>query len=277
MVRNLDFRKGLSTSLISGINAVPDDCDGAVVLLGDMPDVTAHTIDRLIAAFDPEEDRAICVATRDGKRGNPVLWSREFFPDIRKLEGDVGAKSLIGENADTRLRGRDGRRRPAARHRHAGCARGLSGAQDMSDPLYKKELLRLAADAHGAGRLAGADATATPTIPSAATRSSSIWSWRTAASRDIGQEAKACVLTQASASILGKSLKGAARGDVEALRRRSQRHAGIRRACAGTAVRRIMPPSMRRSLIPAGTLAYCCRSRPCWRRSTRQRRKSRNP
>jgi molybdenum cofactor cytidylyltransferase len=100
MVRNLDFRKGLSTSLISGINAVPDDCDGAVVMLGDMPDVTALTIDRLVAAFDPEEDRAICVATRDGKRGNPVLWSREFFADIRKLEGDVGAKSLIGENAD---------------------------------------------------------------------------------------------------------------------------------------------------------------------------------
>jgi molybdenum cofactor cytidylyltransferase len=69
-------------------------------MLGDMPDVTAGIIDRLIAAFEPEEDRAICVATRDGKRGNPVLWSREFFPDIRKLEGDVGAKSLIGENAD---------------------------------------------------------------------------------------------------------------------------------------------------------------------------------
>lgn len=100
MVRNLDFRKGLSSSLIAGINAVPDDCDGAVVMLGDMPDVTAHTIDRLMAAFDPEEDRAICVATRDGKRGNPVLWSREFFADIRKLEGDVGAKGLIGENAD---------------------------------------------------------------------------------------------------------------------------------------------------------------------------------
>jgi molybdenum cofactor cytidylyltransferase len=100
VVRNPDFRKGLSTSLISGINAIPDDCDGVVVMLGDMPDVTANTIDRLIAAFDPEEDRAICVATRGGKRGNPVLWSREFFADIRKLEGDVGAKGLIGENAD---------------------------------------------------------------------------------------------------------------------------------------------------------------------------------
>ena len=100
LVRNPNFERGLSTSLIAGIDAVPDDADAAVVLLGDMPDVTAHTIDRLLAAFDPEEDRAICVATRHGKRGNPVLWSREFFPDIRKLEGDVGAKSLIGENHD---------------------------------------------------------------------------------------------------------------------------------------------------------------------------------
>ncbi|HKD23506.1 MAG TPA: molybdopterin-binding/glycosyltransferase family 2 protein [Rhizomicrobium sp.] len=99
-VRNPDYQRGLSASLIAGVNAVPDECDGAAILLGDMPDVTAHTIDRLIAAFDPEEDRAICVATRHGKRGNPVLWSREFFSDIRKLEGDVGAKGLIGENAD---------------------------------------------------------------------------------------------------------------------------------------------------------------------------------
>jgi molybdenum cofactor cytidylyltransferase len=57
-------------------------------------------IDKLIAAFSPDEDRAICVATFEGKRGNPVLWSRQFFADIRKLEGDVGARALILENAD---------------------------------------------------------------------------------------------------------------------------------------------------------------------------------
>ncbi len=52
-------------------------------------------IDRLIAGFDPGEDRAICVATRHGKRGNPVLWARRFFPEMLAIEGDVGARNLI--------------------------------------------------------------------------------------------------------------------------------------------------------------------------------------
>ena len=34
--------------------------------------------------------------TIEGKRGNPVLWSRRFFPDLMAIEGDVGARHLIG-------------------------------------------------------------------------------------------------------------------------------------------------------------------------------------
>jgi molybdenum cofactor cytidylyltransferase len=90
-----DFAKGLSESLKRGINALPEDCDGALVLLADMPDVSAALIDKLIAAFDPQEERAICVPARHGRRGNPVLWARRFFPEIAALEGDVGAKALL--------------------------------------------------------------------------------------------------------------------------------------------------------------------------------------
>ena len=36
------------------------------------------------------------VPTLDGKRGNPVVWSRRFFPDLMAVEGDVGARHLIG-------------------------------------------------------------------------------------------------------------------------------------------------------------------------------------
>jgi molybdenum cofactor cytidylyltransferase len=99
-VDNPDFSKGLSTSLRAGLKALPPDCDGAIVLLGDMPGVSASLMDRLIAAFDPSEDRAICVATRHGKRGNPVLWARRFFPEMQALEGDVGARHLIGQYAE---------------------------------------------------------------------------------------------------------------------------------------------------------------------------------
>jgi len=98
LVKNDDFAKGLSTSLKSGVNAVPAESDGALIVLGDMPSVTPTLLDTLIAAFDPAESRAICVATHAGKRGNPVLWARRFFPEMMAIEGDVGAKHIIAAN-----------------------------------------------------------------------------------------------------------------------------------------------------------------------------------
>jgi molybdenum cofactor cytidylyltransferase len=96
VVHNPHFADGLGTSLKAGIAAVPADADGAIVLLGDMPQVDARLIDRLIAAFDPDRGALVVVPTFEGKRGNPVLWSRRFFPDLMAIEGDVGARHLIG-------------------------------------------------------------------------------------------------------------------------------------------------------------------------------------
>jgi len=99
-VRNPAFAEGLSTSLKRGLQALPPECDGVIVCLGDMPLVTGRDLDRLVAAFNPLEGRAIIVPTRHGKRGNPVLWARRFFPEMAELAGDVGAKHLIGEHAE---------------------------------------------------------------------------------------------------------------------------------------------------------------------------------
>jgi len=99
-VHNPNFANGLSTSLKTGITAVPANCDGTIVCLGDMPQVSAALIDRLIAAFDPERGALVAIPTITGKRGNPVLWSRRFFPDLTAVEGDVGARHLIGGYAE---------------------------------------------------------------------------------------------------------------------------------------------------------------------------------
>jgi molybdenum cofactor cytidylyltransferase len=93
---NPNFAAGLSSSLKAGLAALPEDVDGAIVCLGDMPQVRAALIDRLIAAFDPERGALVVVPTIEGKRGNPVVWSRRFFPELMALEGDVGARHLIG-------------------------------------------------------------------------------------------------------------------------------------------------------------------------------------
>ncbi len=101
LVENPDYAKGLSTSLARGIAALPREVDGVVVCLGDMPDVKTSHIERLIEAFGPDEGRDICVPTFKGKRGNPVLWARRYFDEIAGVAGDVGARHLIGEYADS--------------------------------------------------------------------------------------------------------------------------------------------------------------------------------
>jgi molybdenum cofactor cytidylyltransferase len=94
-VHNPDFAVGLGGSVRTGIAAVPAAADGAIVCLGDMPQVDGALIDRLIAGFAPEQGALAVVPTIDGQRGNPVLWSRRFFPDLMAIEGDVGARNLI--------------------------------------------------------------------------------------------------------------------------------------------------------------------------------------
>lgn len=100
IVHNLHFAAGLSASLKAGIRAVPGDCDGVIVLLGDMPEIAASLVDRMIAAFSPPDNRSICVAVHEHRRGNPVLWARQFFPEIESLSGDIGAKDLIAAHED---------------------------------------------------------------------------------------------------------------------------------------------------------------------------------
>lgn len=99
-VDNPDYANGLAASLKRGIAALPSDVDGAVICLGDMPDVRAAHIDRLIAAFDPIEGRSICVPTFNGKRGNPVLFDRRYFTEMASLSGDTGARHMIGAHAE---------------------------------------------------------------------------------------------------------------------------------------------------------------------------------
>ncbi|MGC1445516.1 MAG: nucleotidyltransferase family protein, partial [Xanthobacteraceae bacterium] len=100
LVHNPHFADGLGTSLKAGIAALQPNIDGVIVCLGDMPQVDAALIDRLIGAVDPDKGALIAVPVIEGKRGNPVVWSRRFFHDLMTVEGDIGARYLIGRYAE---------------------------------------------------------------------------------------------------------------------------------------------------------------------------------
>ena len=99
-VTNPNYVQGLSTSMQAGLSSLPDDCDGAIIMLGDMPDIEPALIDRMISAFEPKEGRGIVVPVSGGKRGNPVLWGRDYFAAMAEVSGDTGAKPLLALNAD---------------------------------------------------------------------------------------------------------------------------------------------------------------------------------
>ena len=94
-VHNPDFATGLASSLRAGVGALPADAAGALVLLGDMPRVSAAVIDALIAAREGAPGAKAIVPVLAGKRGNPALVTRALFPAVAVLEGDVGARALL--------------------------------------------------------------------------------------------------------------------------------------------------------------------------------------
>ena len=100
LVASPGWDQGLSASLQAGIAAVPADARAVIVCLGDMPLVTARTIERLVAAYDPNEGRSIVAPTFKGELGNPVLWDRAFFAEMMALTGDRGARGLLERHGE---------------------------------------------------------------------------------------------------------------------------------------------------------------------------------
>jgi molybdenum cofactor cytidylyltransferase len=96
VVVNRGYRRGMSGSLKLGIAAAPG-ADAVIVALGDQPFVSPRTVNKLIDAYRKSGARAVVPVYR-GTRGNPVLLDRSLFPEIEKITGDVGGKSVIAGN-----------------------------------------------------------------------------------------------------------------------------------------------------------------------------------
>ncbi len=97
---NPDFAHGLSTSLKAGIKALPENIDGAAVILADMPGLDAALLDRLYAAFEAEPAALAAVPVHDGEWGNPCILAAALFAEVDALSGDQGARKILVAHRD---------------------------------------------------------------------------------------------------------------------------------------------------------------------------------
>ena len=98
---NPNFASGMASSIAAGVPAPIEDeesADGLLICLGDMPGITSNVVNALISSFMSEKQ--IVVPTHAGRRGHPVLFGSRYFPALRKLVGDGGARALLADAAE---------------------------------------------------------------------------------------------------------------------------------------------------------------------------------
>ena len=98
VVRSRRWRRGIARSLRAALEALePWAQVGAVAVgLADQPLVGADAYRRLAGAY--AEGARVAVATYHGQRRNPVLLGRTMWAEARRLDGDEGARALMGDD-----------------------------------------------------------------------------------------------------------------------------------------------------------------------------------
>jgi 4-nitrophenyl phosphatase len=96
---NWRWQDGMSTSVLTGLSAVPPETDAVLILQGDQPLISAQLLRALVQRF-VETGASIVYPTHEGQRGTPVLFARRLFNDLAAVTGDEGGRSLIARHSD---------------------------------------------------------------------------------------------------------------------------------------------------------------------------------
>lgn len=89
--------EGISTSVKVGIDALDPRSEAVVIGLADKPLLRKSTIESLLTVYRRTKAEILVPVCR-GRRGNPILFRRHLFEQLRRLKGDMGAKVLIESN-----------------------------------------------------------------------------------------------------------------------------------------------------------------------------------
>jgi 4-nitrophenyl phosphatase len=95
---NWRWEHGLSTSVQTGLSAVPSGAAAAIFLQCDQPLISPALLQAIVNRFE-ETGASIVHPVHAGRRGTPVLFARRLFPELSAVTGDEGGRSLIARHA----------------------------------------------------------------------------------------------------------------------------------------------------------------------------------
>ena len=96
-VINKNYKKGMSSSIKTGLKKLPKNNKGFLIVLGDMPNITKTTINKICLSIT-RSDKEIILPKFKNRIGNPIGFKQSMIKNIYKIKGDRGAKNIIKKN-----------------------------------------------------------------------------------------------------------------------------------------------------------------------------------
>lgn len=97
-VINKNYKKGMSSSIKTGLKKLPKNNKGFLIVLGDMPNITKTTINKICLSIT-RSDKEIILPKFKNRIGNPIGFKHSMIKSIYKIKGDRGAKNIIKKNS----------------------------------------------------------------------------------------------------------------------------------------------------------------------------------
>jgi molybdenum cofactor cytidylyltransferase len=94
LVVNRTPEAGQGTSIAAGVAGLPADAEAVVITLGDQPRLPEGLVAAVIAAWR-REGKPIAAPVFRGTQGTPVVFGASVFAELRALDGDAGARTVV--------------------------------------------------------------------------------------------------------------------------------------------------------------------------------------
>ena len=97
--QNDRWKQGMSTSIKQGIHALTKvyaPVGSAIISVVDQPFITTILINQLVKCFETSK-KSIVASSYAGIVGTPAVFDKKWFADLQMLQGDRGAKKLLGQ------------------------------------------------------------------------------------------------------------------------------------------------------------------------------------
>ena len=98
ILENIDYKKGIGTSIALGVNYLETDIDGVMIIPADMPYLNSKDLINLEKKFIDLNCEKVIMPEHNSRIGNPVILPRIYFNTLKNLKEDFGARSLIRKN-----------------------------------------------------------------------------------------------------------------------------------------------------------------------------------